>query len=484
MSQNSLRFVLFVVGILLGILGAVMLIPAVVDLASSNTDWHVFAMSSGATTFVGCTLALSNRVRIERLDVRAGYLLTTVSWVLISAFAALPLTFSSLNISFTNALFETVSGLTTTGSTVLVGLDNMPPGILLWRSLIQWIGGVGIVVMAMVMLPALRIGGMQLFKTESSDISGKSMPRVYQLAGVTLMAYTGLTVLCTIFLVIAGMNLFDAVNHAMTALATGGYSTKDASVGFYNSLPIEIVLIVFMTAGALPLVFYARMITHGRQALTQEWQVRGFLGILVVAIGAVTVWRWATGNVDFDLALREAAFNVTSVLTDTGFATTDFSTWGSFSNGIFFLLFFVGGCAGSTAGAVKIFRWQVMLQGMMVQLRQMLSPNRVLVVQYAARPVEMEMLGAVRNFLFVYVLTFAALSLGIMATGLDFLSSTSAVAQAMANAGPGLGPIVGPGTNFSELPSASKWILMLGMLLGRLELSTIYVLLLPDFWRR
>ena len=477
------RFVLFVDGILLLILAGAMLVPMILDLATENRDWITFAGSAMATGYAGGTLALANRGRGGRIDRRTAYALTLSSWLIIGAFGSLPFCFSSLRMSFTNAFFETMSGLTTTGSTVIVGLDHLPLGLLMWRSLLQWIGGAGIIVMAILLLPALGVGGMQLFRTESSDISENFVPRQYQMARLTVVVYVLLSVACAVGYQIAGMNVFDAVNHAMTTLATGGYSTKDASIGFYDSVPIEIVGIVFMISGALPLAWYARVATQRRAALWREPQIPAFLGIFCIAVVLATTWQVWSNHAAFGTALRQSAFNVASVLTDTGFATTDYSTWGSFAVGLFFMLMLVGGCAGSTAGAIKVFRWQLLFGGAARQLKLMLSPHRMIVAHYGERAVDASMLESVRNFFFMYIVTFLALSLGVMTTGLDFLSSTSAVAQAMANAGPGLGPVVGPAANFASIAAPAKWILVAGMLLGRLELSTVYVLLFVGFRR-
>lgn len=484
MNFSSLQFILFINGILLMILAGAMFPPAVLDFASASPDWQVFAAAMGITFFAGMMLALANTGASPEIGYRSSYLLTVVSWLSVALFSSLPLTLGSLNLSFTSAVFETMSGLTTTGSTVLVGLDNMAPGVLLWRSMLQWIGGVGIVVVAILLLPAMRVGGMQLFRTESSDISGKTVPRIYQLAAFTAIVYAGLSVACAIAYRIAGMGWFDAINHAMTTLATGGYSTKDASIGYFNSAAIEAVSIVFMTSGALPLIFYARLITDGWRTFARERQVFPYILILAVAIISVTVWNHWANAMPWATALRQSAFNVTSVLTDTGYSSSDFSTWGPFAVGVFFLLYFIGGCAGSTAGAIKMFRWQILFRSAHRQLLLMYSPNRVVVVQYAGRTIDADMMASVRTFFFLYLLTFMALSLACMATGMDFLSSTSAVAQGMANAGPGLGPVVGPATNFAAIPDLAKWIIVLAMLLGRLELTTVYVLLLKDFWRR
>ncbi|MEX6508174.1 TrkH family potassium uptake protein [Jiella sp. M17.18] len=482
--RSHVQFAVFVNGLLLMGLGVAMLVPALVDFGTNNRDAEHFLICAVLVGGVGSLLAAAFRQeRTGTLDRRTGYLITLSAWLSVSFFGSIPLAVASIHISMTDALFETVSGLTTTGATVLSGLDTMAPGLLLWRSLLQWIGGIGIVVMALAMLPLLHVGGMQLFLSESSDVSGKTFPRVGQFARAIGAVYVGLTLACTIGLMAAGMNAFDAINHAMAAIATGGFSTKDASVGFYNSVGIEVVLIVFMTAGALPLVFYASFLMRGRRALLEDEQIIGFLGILAAAILAATVWNISEGMQPYH-ALRVSAFNVTSILTDTGFATTDFSTWGSFAIGLFFMLYFIGGCAGSTAGAIKVFRWQILFASALRHLRRTLSPSRVMVLTYQQRRLDDDTVSAVRNFFFMYLVTFVVLSMLAMASGLDFLSSTSAVAQGMANAGPGLGPLVGPATNFGHVPELAKWVVMAAMILGRLELATVYVVLLPDFWER
>ena len=483
MNSRQLSFTVYINGVFLIALAWAMVLPMLVDLGTNYRDFDAFLISAFVVGGVGSFLVFAfRRPWVGALDRRTGYLITLSAWVSISLFGSLPLWISSLQPSFTDAVFETVSGLTTTGATAFSGLDHMPPGILLWRSLLQWIGGIGIVVMALAVLPMLRVGGMQLFHSELSDISLKPFPRVAQIARTIGAVYVGLTAACTVALIVAGMDPFDAVNHAMATIATGGFSTKDASVAFYDSVGIEVVLIVFMALSALPLVFYAGFFLRGRRFVLEDEQIVDFLRVLAIAIGVCTLWNVSQGMAPLH-ALRLSAFNVTSILTDTGFATSDFSTWGSFAVGLFFLLYFIGGCAGSTAGAVKIFRWQLLFASAGRQLKRTLSPNRIVTVHYQGERVAEDTIGAVRNFLFMYVLTFMVLSLAVMATGLDFLSSTSAIAQAMANAGPGLGPVVGPATNFHAVPDAAKWLVILGMVLGRLELATAYVVLLPDFWR-
>ncbi|MGK9085909.1 TrkH family potassium uptake protein [Brucella intermedia] len=485
MTLERLRIVLFFNGIFVLAVSIAMLVPAVIDISFSNfRDAAVFLRSAMITGAVALLLTVGFRPELQKLnDRRTGLLITVSAWLSVSAVGAIPLYTSYLGISWTDAVFESTSALTTTGSTILTGLDDMPKGILLWRSILQWIGGIGIIVMALSVLPALGVGGMQLFRSESSDVSEKPFPKVRQLARNILLVYLTLTLACAVALGVAGMSTFDALNHAMTTIATGGLSTKDASIGFYNSLPIELVTIVFMIAGALPLAFYAVVLMSRGQRRTVEGQVVPFMAILASAIFACMLWNISQG-MEAGEALRKSAFNVTSILTDTGFATDDFSAWGSFAVGLFFMLFLIGGCAGSTAGAIKIFRWQVLFGSANRSLKLVLYPNVAASVRLNRKPVSDIAISNVRNFFFLYLMTLLVMSLLVSVTGLDYLSSISSVAQAMANAGPGLGPVVGPATNFASIPDLAKWLIAMSMIMGRLELVTFFIVLQPWFWQR
>ncbi|WEX75268.1 TrkH family potassium uptake protein [Sinorhizobium numidicum] len=485
MTADRLRFVLFLNGVFILAVALAMLLPAIVDVSFDNPQEaaNFVTCSAVAGGFGVLLMAAFRQGEVNLTDRRTGFLITVSAWLSVSIVGAVPLYASSLGLSWTDAVFEAASALTTTGSTILVGLDQMPEGLLIWRSLLQWLGGIGIIVMALSVLPGLRVGGMQLFRSESSDVSEKPFPKVRQIARNILIVYSTLTLACAVSLAIAGMPTFDAVNHAMTTIATGGLSTKDASIGYYNSVPIEVVTQVFMISGALPLAFYAVfLLTRGKRRLV-EGQIRPFLLILAAAILTCTVWNISQGTAP-PTALRLSAFNVTSIMTDTGFATADFSTWGSFAVGLFFMLYLVGGCAGSTAGAIKIFRWQLLFAGVGRVLQLMLYPNAIVPVRFQGKSVDDAVISNVRNFFFLYIITLLLLSLMVMATGLDFLSAISSVAQGMANAGPGLGPIVGPATNFSSIPDAAKWLIVLAMILGRLELVNFFIVLQPWFWRR
>jgi len=477
------RPILFIVGILLSTLALAMTLPAMADLLVNNPDWQVFASAAALTLFIGLALILSTRSATRRINLRQAFVLTALCWLVIPTFGALPFTFSALDMHYPDAFFEAMSGVTTTGSTVIVGLDQAPPGILLWRALLQWLGGIGIIAMAITVLPLLQVGGMQLFRMESSDKSEKAMPRTAQLAGWTGVIYLGLTLLCAILYWVAGMSGFDAVAHAMTTIATGGYSTHDNSIGFFGSAWVDTIAVIFMLIGSLPFVLYLRALRGNPGSLWRDEQVRLFLTIVGIAVAVMTLYLHMKNGVEAMAALRLAAFNVVSIITGTGYATTDFGLWGGFAVAALFCMMFIGGCAGSTTCGLKVFRFQVLYAAANIQIRRLLQPNGVFIPYYNRKPISEQVLASVMAFFFLFILCWAALAIGLGFTGLDFLTATSGAASAIANVGPGLGDMIGPAGNFSEVPIAAKWMLSFGMLLGRLELFTILVLLMPSFWR-
>jgi trk/ktr system potassium uptake protein len=485
-TSAALRFdvrpVLFVVGVLTIVVGVAMFVPGAVGLALGTPNGPAFMSAAGITIALGGLVAAANRVPVPQMTLRQIYVLTVLAWVAVPAVAALPFVFSELRLSYTDAFFEAMSGLTTTGSTVLIGLDAMPRSILLWRGLLHWLGGVGIVVMAMAVLPLLRTGGMQLFHAESSDRYDKPLPRVTQLVKVLLFAYVTLSGACAVAYWLAGMTGFDAVVHAMATISTGGYSSHDSSFAYFNSARLEWLGTLFMLSGALPFVLYIRA-GRGDWALLRDQQVKAFLLVILVATLVLTIWlmvRQATPVLD---ALRLAAFNVTSIITTTGFASADYNLWGGLALGVFFYLTFVGGCTGSTAGAIKIFRFRVMAIVLSDHLFRRFSPHAVSRRSYDGRPLDDDVVEGVLAFAVVYAASVAVLALCLGAMDLDWITCLSGAATALGNVGPGLGPIIGPVGNFAPLPDGAKWLLAFGMLLGRLELFTILVLLTPRFWR-
>ncbi len=479
------RPIALIIGTLLMTLGGTMTIPALFDLAAGSPDWIVFTTSALVTTFVGMVLWAASRGRAGQLSLRGAFVMTVLTWVALAVFGALPIYWAGLEgVTVTDALFESVSGLTTTGATVLTGLDGLPPGILLWRSLLQWLGGLGIVVMAIAVLPMLKVGGMQLFKAEAFDTPEKILPRATQISGQMTLIYIMLTFVCAGAYTVAGMDGFDAINHAMTTVATGGMSTRDASMGHFQSPAIEFVAITFMILGSLPFLLYLKIVQTGQmRGLFNDDQVHAFFGILICF--ALAAWAYqvlALDAVGFTPA-REALFNVTSIMTGTGYATANYSAWGAFAVWLFFALTFIGGCAGSTSCGMKVFRFQVIVANIRRHLAQTLSPNQIVVQRFNGRRIQDGVYSAVMNFFFLYMLVFIVVAMLLSMMGLNAITALSASATAISNVGPGLGEIIGPAGNFAALPDTAKWVLSAAMLIGRLELLTVLVLFVPQFWR-
>jgi len=477
------RPIVLVTGTLLAILAAVMCIPATIDYFTGYPDWETFTISAGVTLFVGVGMALASRTGGAKLTIRQAFVMTTASWVTLTLFAALPFHYSELGLSFTDAIFESMSGLTTTGSTVITGLNTAQPGILMWRALLQWVGGIGIIVMAISVLPMLKVGGMQLFRMESSDQSDKALPRAAQIASAISVIYLALTGLWACAYWVFGMSGFDAIAHAMTTIATGGFSTYDGSLGHFNSPALENIATVGMILGALPFILYLKTLQGDWRALPADSQVQWFLAAVAMIVLFVAGWLSIRNGFDPLTALRMASFNIVSVITGTGYSSSDYGTWGSFANPLFFLIMFIGGCAGSTTCGIKVFRFQVLYAAARTQMHHLLQPHGVFIPYYNRRPISDEIIVSVLSFFFMWFLTFAVLAFGLGALGLDFLTAISSAATSVANVGPALGPVTGPTGTFQSLPDAAKWLMIAGMLLGRLELFTVIVLFSSTFWR-
>ncbi len=478
------RPVFYVIGVLVAMLAASMLVPALIEAAAGNDDWRIFLAAAAVTLFLaGGTIFATRQTEPQPLNVRQTFLLTTLSWVVIAAFAALPLRFADLGLSYVDAYFEAMSGLTTTGSTVIAGLDEMAPGILLWRSMLTAIGGVGIIVMGIAVLPFLQVGGMQLFRAESSDRSEKIMPRATQIAANTGGIYVALTMACAVAYWLAGMSAFDAITHAMPTIATGGFANYDASLGHFASPAIEWIATLFMFLGGASFSLFI-VAYHGRpQPIWRNSQMRWYFVLCAVAALALAAWHAGRNGAPWAEAIRHSAFTVVSIVTTTGFVAADYTTWGPFAVALVFALTFVGGCTGSTAGGIKIFRFQILFTTMRRQFFGLVNPHGVRQATYNGQPVPPGVPLAVTSFFFLYGLSVMAITAALALMGLDFVTSLSSAATAIGNVGPGLGDIVGPAGNFSTLPDAAKALLAFAMLLGRLELFTVLMLLTPNFWR-
>ena len=483
MSLSSLRTLAFINGIFLITLAVSMLVPVGTLLVFEQTRGiNAFLWSSLITFVAGIALVARGRPQEGQLRPRDMYMLTVSSWVMVSIFAALPFIFAE-HASITDAYFESMSGITATGATIFTGLDSMSPGTLIWRSLLHWLGGIGFIAMAVAILPMLRIGGMRLFQTESSDRSDKVMPRSHMVAKYMVVAYVGLSGLAVLGFWLAGMGAFDAVNHAMSAIATGGFSTSDASLGKWQQPAVHWVAVVVMILGSLPFVLYVATLRGNYRALLRDEQVRGFIKVLLISWLALASWYTLTTELHWLEALRLVAVNITSVMTTTGFAVGDYHLWGPFASMIFFYLGFVGGCSGSTAGGLKIFRFQVAYILLKANLKQLVHPRAVIKQNYNRHRLDEDIARSILAFSFFFTITIAVLALALAMCGLDWITALTGAAATVSGVGPGMGPIIGPAGNYAGLPEIAKWLLTIGMLLGRLEILTVLVLLFPAFWR-
>jgi trk system potassium uptake protein TrkH len=424
---------------------------------------------------------LSNLDHDKKLTLQQAFLLTALSWLSIAIFGSLPFIFSDLNFSFVNAFFESMSGITTTGSTIISNLDEMPKSILLWRAILQWLGGIGIIIMAITLMPIMNVGGMQLFKISNNDSSEKILPKSKEIALRLIYIYTSLTLLCGLTYKAFGMSFFDSLTHSMTTIATGGFSNYNESIGFFNSVSIEISAMIFIILGSLPFIAYIKFISGDKKIIFNDVQIKTFFKIIIASIIILSIYLFVSGAAD--LNLRSIFFNVISILTGTGYVNAEFDTWGSFTLILFLGLMFIGGCAGSTTCGIKIFRIQILYLFVANQLKKIIYPKGVFILKYDQNPIDNKFISSIISFIYMYLVIFFILTALLSLTGLDFVTSISGAATSISNVGPGLGSVIGPNGDFSTLPDISKWILTLGMILGRLELFAILVLFLPSFWR-
>lgn len=478
----DLRPVGYVIGLLVAILGATMLFPLLIDLMDGQGEWPVFLESAVFTVLAGGLIALScaNGVR-EGLTIQQTFLLTTGVWLALPLFGALPFVLGATELRFVDAFFEAMSGLTTTGSTVVNGLDELPRGILLWRGILQWLGGIGIIVVAMVFLPELRVGGMQIFRSEGFDTFGKILPRATEISSRISVIYVTLTTICALAYIATGMQAFDAVVHAMTTVATGGFANYDNSFAAFSG-QTKYVAVVFMLLAALPFVRFVQLTAGHAQPLVRDSQIRSFFATGLVLVIVLTLWNMSHISKS-EVGFRDTLFNTVSLLTGTGYASANYMTWGGFPVTVLFFTGLIGGCAGSTACSIKIFRYQLLFASIKAQIQRIRSPHGVFTPRYAGRAVGQDVLSSVISFFVFFIVTIGIVAWGLALTGLDFTTSVSGAATAVANIGPGLGNIIGPAGNFAALNDTAKWILISAMLIGRLELMAVYVLFTIRFWR-
>ena len=480
----NFKVILNVLGILLLALSALMLFPLIADAIKNNSTWMSFVISLGITASVGITLILSTRDEVnKKLIMQDAFLLTTLSWVFVCFFGSLPFYLSDINFSFTDSIFEAMSGVTTTGSTIIDDVESMPHGILIWRALLQWLGGVGIIVMALSILPVLQVGGMQVFRTESSDTTDKILPKTTQIASAVIIIYLVLTFVCLLSYWIFGMSFFDALIHSMTTIATGGFSSKNESLASFNINSLEYIACLFMIIGSLPILIYLELWNGKFKKVFNDTQISTFIYLLFACSIMVIFYLWFNDIKNIEESIRLGLFNVISIITGTGYTTDNFNLWGPFPIYLLFFGMFIGGCAGSTTCGIKIFRFQILFETLKNQIQKLLHPHGVFVPHYNHKKLEDEVITSVMGFFFVFILSFIVITLLLSTTELDFVTSLSAAATSLANVGPGLGNTIGPENNFGDISIAAKWILIFSMLLGRLELLTVLVIFLPAFWK-
>lgn len=484
----DLRPIFFVIGLMSAALGVLMFVPMTVDLLYQDRSWQAFAISGIIVSLLGGAMATTSYTPDPDMRARGAFLLTVFSWIVLSLLASMPFMLDPIRLNFTDALFEATSGITTTGATILTGLDDMPKGILLWRAMLQWIGGIGIIVTAMAVLPRLGVGGMQLFRLESSDVGEKILPRAQSIAMTIAFVYLILTISCASAYMLTGMSVFNAVAHAMTTIATGGYSTSDASMGGFMDDGADMVGSLFMMLGALPFGVYLLMLRRGQLgAPLRDSQVRAFVSVIALLSVLILFALINSEALDSERgvlhSIRLSVFNTISIVTGTGYATADYMQWGSLAVGAFFFFMFIGGCAGSTACSIKIFRYQVAFEAIRAYIFRMPKPGAVAPMRYAGRALPDEVVYSVLGYFFIFFIAVAVTASLLSSIGLDPLTAWSGAGSAVANVGPGLGDIIGPSGTYQDLPGLAKWILLTAMIVGRLEIITALVILTPGFWR-
>ena len=479
----NFRSVLYIIGLLISTLGCMMTIPTLFDLFSNHNNWSIFASTGIIIFLMGITIILAFKNKNTKIRNRETFLLSVLSWIFLAGIAALPLYLSDINISYTDAFFEATSGITTTGSTILVNIENASKGILIWRSMLQWLGGIGIIVMAVAALPLLHMSGLQLFFSEQIEPNDKLKERVNNLAKTIIIIYAIFTLICAILLNITGMSLFDSICHSMTTIATGGYSTKNNSIGYFDNIWIEIIIIMGMIAASLPFIIYAKSISNIK-AVFMDKQVKGFLYTLIISIFIIAIWLSLKLDVNLIESIRISAFNVISIITGTGYSTEDFSEWGSFAISMLFILMLIGGCTGSTTGGIKIFRIQILWQVILQQIQKVIRPHQILKITYSKAVIDDKTTLSILAIIFLFIISIIIIAGLLYWMGLDLLTAFSAAATSIAVVGPGLSNEIGPLGNFSNLPNQAKWLLSVAMIIGRLEFLAVLILIMPSFWRK
>lgn len=476
--------VLMIDGYLMSILGLSMLIPAGYDIYIQHQGNSPFTGSAVVSLFAGIMLFLANKMPVKKITLPQGYLITVVCWLSLTLLASLPFLLSGTFTNFSDAFFEAMSGLTATGATVIADVEKIQPSVLLWRSMLNAMGGIGIVVFAVALLPFLGIGGMQIFQHENSDSDDKFMPKFIYIAKRIICVYLVLLALCIMALYLAGMPAFDAVNHGMTTISTGGLSIKNTSIGYYNSVSVEMVTVFFMLCGALPMTFYVTLWQNRNLRSSRTIQIVAFFKVLAVYIAGTVLLLVFKNDMPLLSALRYGVFNIVSMVTTTGFSSTDYLAWGAWAGTVFLIFSFTGGCTGSTSGSVKIFRWQVFLAYLKKSLIGATEPNRIIPIKLGYLNIETGLVTSIYVFFGAYLLCLAGITLCISLDDLSFGQAFAAAAACMTNSGVGTSEQIGPSGNYAAFSPYVKQSLAAAMLIGRLEVLTVIVIFTRNFWRR
>jgi trk system potassium uptake protein TrkH len=495
-TKLNYRIIFHLMGLLISVNGGFMLLATLVSYLYKDGVTNPLLFASLVTIITGLSLMYFTKTSRKEIQKRDGYVIVTLGWIFMSLAGTLPYLFTGAIPSFTNAFFETMSGYTTTGATILSDIESVPKGILFWRSITHWIGGMGIIVLAIAILPLLGIGGMQLFAAESpGPSSDKLHPRITDTAKRLWLIYVGYTLAETLLLKVAGMNFFDAINHSLSTLSTGGFSTKNASVAFWNDQPLIqyiIILFMFLAGSNFVLSYFAFKTKFSKIFRDEEFKFYSFTIIGVTLISSIIIYYFSDLSIStiehpmvwgrFESGFRHSLFQLLTVITTTGFISADYTLWTPFLTMVFFGLMFLGGSAGSTAGGIKVMRHIIMIKNGLLEFKRTLHPNAVLPVRYNLKSVQQPIVFNILAFFILYMLSFIVGVLVFSALGLDFDTALGGAASSLGNIGPALGKL-GPVDNYGWLPNPAKWWASFLMLIGRLELFTVLIVLTPFFWR-
>lgn len=481
----SWRILINILSTLLIFSGGFMFLGLPFSFYYNEQDWRALLTSGAITMGTGFVAWLFTRKQGNKeLRSRDGYLVVTLGWLLISFFGSLPYVISGAIPTYPDAFFESMSGFTTTGATILVDIESVSRGILFWRSLTQWIGGMGIIVLAVAILPILGIGGMQLFQSEAPGISpDKLKPRIKDTAKRLWIIYISLTLIEAVLLMSGGMNFYDAINHSLTTMATGGFSPKNASIAFYDSPYLQYVIIIFMFLAGTNFTLTYFMLKGNIFKVWQNEEFRYYLGFVLIISFITTTGIFLVSDTDLETAFRQAIFQAVSIISTTGYITADYTAWAPLLTLLFFLLMFTGASAGSTSGGVKLIRHIILLKNSILEMKRQIHPSAVVPVRFNGKAITQDITFNVLAFFILYIHIFAIGTITMALLGVDFMTAMGSVATSLGNIGPGIGT-VGPVDNFAHLPAAGKWILSFLMLLGRLELFTVLLLFTPYFWSK